>query len=90
MNYTKWRYSIKMHLISLNLSIWTIVRTCVEFRDEDEEPGFEELQQIHRNAQATSVLLSSLEKMSLIGSMALRRLKTFGTLFKEPMKAPSP
>jgi hypothetical protein len=53
---------MKIHLISLNPSVWTIVRTRVEFLDEDEEPKFEQLQQIHRNAQATSVLLSSLEK----------------------------
>jgi hypothetical protein len=62
MGYTKWRYSLKMHLISLNPGVWTIVRTSVEFSDEDEEPGNEQLQQIHRNAQATSVLLSSLDK----------------------------
>jgi 3-deoxy-D-arabino-heptulosonate 7-phosphate (DAHP) synthase class II len=36
--------------------------TGVEFSDEDEEPDFEQLQQIYRNAQATYVLLSSLEK----------------------------
>jgi hypothetical protein len=59
-DYTKWRYSMKMHLISLNTSVWTIVRTRVEFTDEDEEPGYEQLQQIHRNAQASLVLLSSL------------------------------
>jgi hypothetical protein len=53
---------MKMHLISLNPSVWTIVRTCVEFLDEDEEPDFEQLHQIHYNAQATSVLLSSLKK----------------------------
>jgi hypothetical protein len=81
---------MKMHLISLNLSVWTIVHIGVDFSDEDEEPGFEQLQQIHHNAQASSVLLSLLKKMSLIGSMALRRLKTFGTLFKELMKAPNP
>jgi hypothetical protein len=51
-----------MHLISLNSSVWTIVCTCVEFLDEDEEPDYEQLQQIHRNAQASSVLLSSLDK----------------------------
>jgi hypothetical protein len=51
-----------MHLISLNLSVWTIVRTGVEFPDEDEEPDFEQLQEIHHNAQATLVLLSLLEK----------------------------
>jgi hypothetical protein len=53
---------MKMHLISLNPSIWTIVRTWLEFLDEDEELDFEQLQQIHHNAQASSVLLSSLEK----------------------------
>jgi hypothetical protein len=53
---------MKMHLILLNLSIWTIVRTGIDFSEEDEEPGFEQLQQIHHNAQATSVFLSSLEK----------------------------
>jgi hypothetical protein len=53
---------MKMHLISLNLSVWTIVHTGVAFPYEDEEQGFEQLQQIHCNAQASSVLLSSLEK----------------------------
>jgi hypothetical protein len=38
------------------------VRVRVDFMDKDEEPDFEKLQQIHRNAQACSVLLSSLEK----------------------------
>jgi hypothetical protein len=94
MDYTKWRYSMKMHLISLNLSIWTIVCIGVEFLDEDEEPDFEQLQQIHHNAQASPVLLFGMAlrwpKMSLIGSMALRWTKIFGTLFNEPMKSPSP
>jgi hypothetical protein len=62
MDYTKWRDLMKMHLISLNLSVWTIVHTSADFLDEDEELGFEQLQQIHRNTQATSMLLSSLEK----------------------------
>jgi hypothetical protein len=35
---------MKMHLISLNLSVWTIVHIGVDFSDEDEEPGFEQLQ----------------------------------------------
>jgi hypothetical protein len=52
----------EMHLISLNPSVWTIVRAGIEFLDEDEESDFEQFQQIHRNAQATFVLLSSLEK----------------------------
>jgi hypothetical protein len=42
-NYTKWRYSMKVHLISLNLSVWEIMRTSVEFLDEDEEQSYEQL-----------------------------------------------
>jgi hypothetical protein len=38
------------------------VRTCHEFADEDKEPSYEQLQQIYHNTQASSVLLSSLEK----------------------------
>jgi hypothetical protein len=53
---------MRVHLILLNLSVWIIVRTSVEFPDEDEEPSYEQLQQIHLNAQASSVLLYSLEK----------------------------
>jgi hypothetical protein len=62
MDYTKWSYSMKMHLISLGPSVWNIVRIGVGFSENDEEPNFEQLQQIHRNAQAYSVLLSSLKK----------------------------
>jgi hypothetical protein len=38
------------------------VRVGVDFPDKDEELDFEQLQQIHRNAQACLVLLSSSEK----------------------------
>jgi hypothetical protein len=51
---------MRVHLISFNPSVWTIVRTGVKFSDEDEEPSYEQLQQIHRSVQASSVLLSSL------------------------------
>jgi hypothetical protein len=60
--YTKWKYSMRMHLISFSVSVWTIVHVGVDFLNEDEGPDFEQLQQIHRNAQACSVILSSLEK----------------------------
>jgi hypothetical protein len=53
---------MKMHLISLNPSVWMVVCIGVDFPEENEEPDFKQLQQIHRNAQASSVLLSSLEK----------------------------
>jgi hypothetical protein len=53
---------MKMHLISLNPSVLTIMCTCVDFPNENEEPRFKQLQKIHRNAQAMPMLLSSLEK----------------------------
>jgi hypothetical protein len=36
--------NLAQYLISLNLSFWTIMRSDVDFPDEDEEPGFEQLQ----------------------------------------------
>jgi hypothetical protein len=41
-----------------------VVVACaiVDFPEENEEPDFEQVQQLHRNAQASSVLLSSLKK----------------------------
>jgi hypothetical protein len=41
---------MKMHLISLNPSVWKVVCAGVDFLEENEEPDFEQLQQIHRNA----------------------------------------
>jgi hypothetical protein len=62
-NYTKWRHNMKMHLISLTLGIWKIIYTCIEFLDKDDEQfTYVQLQEIHRNAQATTVLMSSLDK----------------------------
>jgi hypothetical protein len=83
---------MKIYLISLNPSVWTIVCTCVEFLDEDEEPDFEQLHQIHHNAQATSVLLSSLEKDEFDRVNGLEKAKDiWGTLQRvhediKPMK----
>jgi hypothetical protein len=54
---------MKVWLILLNLSVWKVVCTCVEFRKEGETPDKNQLQQIHYNAQATNVFLSSLEKV---------------------------
>jgi hypothetical protein len=54
---------MKMHLISLNPSIWLIVCTCVDLLEsKDEELTYAQEQQIHHNTQDTIVLLSSLER----------------------------
>jgi hypothetical protein len=52
MNYAMWRHGMKVHLMSLNLSAWKVVCTCVDFSEEGEMPDYNQLQQIHHNAQA--------------------------------------
>jgi hypothetical protein len=44
MNYTKWSHNMKMHLISLNPSVWKVFCTGIEFLEEDESPTYEQLQ----------------------------------------------
>jgi hypothetical protein len=48
--------------MSLNLSVWKVVCTGVDVPEEGEIPDYSQLQQIHYNAQASNVLLWSLEK----------------------------
>jgi hypothetical protein len=49
-NYAKWCHALKVHLMSLNLSIWKAVFTCVNFLKDGETPYYNQLQQIHYNA----------------------------------------
>jgi hypothetical protein len=48
--------------MSVNPSIWKVVCTGVEFPEEGETLDYNQLQQIHYNAHASNLLLSSLEK----------------------------
>jgi hypothetical protein len=60
-SYSKWRHGMKVHLMSLNLSIWKVVCIGVDF-PEGETPDYNQLQQIHYNAQVSNVFLSCLDK----------------------------
>jgi hypothetical protein len=60
--YNQWKYYIKNYLYSISLEVWQVVYDDVEFLDEDEQPTSDELQKIHRNAQAISILTSSIHK----------------------------
>jgi hypothetical protein len=44
MNYAKWRHGMKVHLMSLNLSVWKVVYTGVDFPEEGETPDYNQLQ----------------------------------------------
>jgi hypothetical protein len=61
-SYSLWRHGMKVHLMSLNLSVWKILCTGVDFPEEGETPDYNQLQQIHYNAQGSNVLPSSLDK----------------------------
>jgi hypothetical protein len=57
-DYTFWSHKMRSHLFSLHPSIWEIVENGMQF-DSTDNPIFIN-EQIHKNAQATTVLLASL------------------------------
>ncbi len=61
-NYNQWKHCMKNYLYSISPEVWQVVCDGVEFLDEDEQPTSDQLQKIHRNAQAISILTSSIDK----------------------------
>ena len=57
-DYRFWSHKMRSHLFSLHPSIWEIVESGMHF-DSSDSPMFIN-EQIHKNAQATTVLLASL------------------------------
>jgi hypothetical protein len=57
-DYSFWSHKIRSHLFSLHPSIWEIVENGMHF-DSSDNPVFIN-EQIHKNAQATTMLLASL------------------------------
>jgi hypothetical protein len=53
---------MKNYLYSILPEVWQVVCDGVEFPDEDEQPTVDQLQKIHCNAQAISILTSSIDK----------------------------
>jgi hypothetical protein len=60
--YNQWKYCIKNYLYSISPEVWQIVCDGVDFLDDDEQPTPNQLQKIHHNAQAISILTSSIDK----------------------------
>jgi hypothetical protein len=60
--YNQWKYCMKNYLYSISLEVWQVVCNGVELSDEDEQLTVDQLQNIHRNAQAISMLTSSIDK----------------------------
>jgi hypothetical protein len=53
---------MKNYLYSISSEIWQVVCNGVDFPDDDQQPTSDQLQKIHRNAQAISILISSTGK----------------------------
>jgi hypothetical protein len=60
--YNQWKHCMKFYLYSISPEVWQVVCDGVEFSDEDEQLTADQLQKIHRNAQAISILTSSTDK----------------------------
>jgi hypothetical protein len=88
--YSQWKHFMKNYLYSISLEVWQVVCDGVEFLDEDEQPIADQLQKIHRNAQAISILTSSLTKKSSTELMTWMWPKMCGTLFGWLMKDQDP
>jgi hypothetical protein len=56
--YSWWRHKMRSHLFSLHPSIWDIVENSMHYDNNDDVIHIHE--KIHRNVQATTVILASL------------------------------
>jgi hypothetical protein len=61
-NYNQWKHCMKSYLYSISPEVWQVVCDGVDFLKDDEEPTPEQLQKIRCNAQATTILNSSVDK----------------------------
>jgi hypothetical protein len=61
-NYNQWKHCIKNYLYSISPEVWKVVCDDVDFLDEDEQPTLDQLLKIHHNAQAISILISSVKE----------------------------
>jgi hypothetical protein len=53
---------MKNYLYFIQPEVWQVVYDGVDSLEEDERPTSDQLQKIHRNAQAITILISSVDK----------------------------
>jgi hypothetical protein len=77
------------YLHSISREVWKVVCDGVAFLDDNDQPTPDQLQKIHRNAQAISILTSSInmEEFNRVDVWMWPRM--FGQHFGWPMKDPS-
>src|SRR5438128_2211634 len=62
LNYADWVNKMKLHLIALHPSLWEVVNVGVRMPTSDDEVSPEMMLDLHRNAQAASIILASLSQ----------------------------
>jgi hypothetical protein len=60
--YNQWKHCMKSYLYFISPEVWQVFCDGADFPKDDEEPTPEQLQKIHRNAQAITILNSSVDK----------------------------
>jgi hypothetical protein len=60
--YNQWKHYMKNYLYSISPDVWQVVCDGIDFLEEDEQPTLNQLQKIHCNAQAITILTSSVDK----------------------------
>jgi hypothetical protein len=60
--YNQSKHYMKNYLYSISPEVWQVVCDGVDFSDDDEQPTPDQLQKIHRNAQAISIITSLIDK----------------------------
>jgi hypothetical protein len=61
-NYNQWKHCMKNYLYSISPVVWKVVCDGVYFLEEDDQPTPDQLQNIHCNAQAITILTTSVDK----------------------------
>jgi hypothetical protein len=61
-NYNRWKHCMKNYLYSISPEVWQVVCDSVYFLEDDEGATPKQLQKIHHNVQAITILNSSVDK----------------------------
>jgi hypothetical protein len=81
---------MKNYLYSISLEVWQVVCDGVDFLDDDEQPTPDQLQKIHRNDQAISILTSSIDKEEFNRVDGLDMAKNVWTTLRMPHEGSKP
>jgi hypothetical protein len=81
---------MKNYLYSLHPEVCHVVCDGVDFLDEDKQPTSDQLQKLHRNAQAISVLTSSVDKEEFNRVNGLDVAKDVGTTLRMAHEGSNP